>query len=436
MKKIIKLIFGIFLTGLILSGIAYLLNSRYHIFKGHTLGTGEHSVHKEIYYCPMHPGFTSDKPGDCSICGMKLVKKEEAQAIEGGVKSAREICILHNCKMANCQMEITGDIKDCPFCGAHLDGTKEKKILYYRNPMNPEVTSPVPMKDPMGMDYIPVYAEGISPEQGLSISLERQQMIGVKKERVEKRKLSRQILTVGKVAYDPGLYVAQQEYLQALKARERLGQGALIIIKEQSDSLVEASKRKLILLGMNEPGIEELAVRGEPQGGLYLPSQQDKAWIYITIYEYEIGLIKEAQEIDIEAVAFPGEVFKAKIAAITPVLDPMTRSIQVRAELDNPEHKLKPDMFVNVKINVDFGEKLAVSEEAVINTGKRMLVVTANERGSFFSREVRLGRKAEGFYEVLEGLKEGDTVITSGNFLIDSESRLQSAISGEHKHGE
>lgn len=435
MKKI-NAVITVLSVILILSGLAYLLNSRYHIFKGHTLGTADYSGNQEIYYCPMHPGFTSDKPGDCSICGMKLVKKDKARAIEAGVKSAWEICILHNCKMANCQMEITGDIKDCPFCGAHLDGTKDKKILYYRNPMNPEATSPGPMKDAMGMDYVPVYAEGVSPEQGLNISLERQQMIGVKKERVEKRKLTRQILTVGKVAYDPGLYVAQQEYLQALKAKERLGESALTIIKEQSDSLVEASRRKLILLGMNEPGIEELAVRGEPQGGLYLPSKEDRAWVYITIYEYEIGLIKEAQGVEIGAVAFPGEVFKGNIAAITPVLDPMTRSIQVRAELDNPQHKLKPDMFVNVKINVDLGEKLAVSEEAVLNTGKRMLVVTANQRGSFFSREVRLGQKAEGFYEVLEGLKEGDIVITSGNFLIDSESRLQSAITGEHKPGE
>ena len=436
MKKIITLLITILLVVLILSGIAYLLNSRYHIFKGHNLGSATHAEHKQTYYCPMHPGFISDKPGDCAICGMKLVKKEEATAIEAQAKTAQEVCILHNCKMANCQMEITGDVKDCPFCGAHLAKSKERKILYYRNPMNPEATSPAPIKDSMGMDYIPVYEEAQGEEAGVNISLERQQMIGVKKERVEKIKLNHQILTVGKVAYDPVLFVAQEEYIQALKARESISAGALPLIKEQTESLAEASKRKLLLLGMNEQGIETLAKSGKPQGSLYLPLQEKTAWIYITIYEYEIGFIKEGQDVEIEAIAFPGEVFKGKVMAIMPVLDPMTRSVQARAEVDNFEHKLKPDMFVNVKINVDLGEKLAVSEEAVINTGKRTIVVVANERGNFFSREVKLGQKAEGYYEVLEGLREGDIVITSGNFLIDSESRLQSAISGEHRHGQ
>ena len=134
-----------------------MLNQHYHIFKGHTLtGFGsEAKSAKDIYYCPMHPGFTSDKPGNCSICGMNLVKKELLREIEKKARTPEEICVLHNCPMTNCPMKISGDVKSCPFCGAHL--IKEKKILYYRNPMNPQATSPVPMKDQMGMDYIPVY---------------------------------------------------------------------------------------------------------------------------------------------------------------------------------------------------------------------------------------------------------------------------------------
>ncbi len=435
MKKISVLIIVLFIL-VIAAAIGFLLNSRYHVFKGHALATQGARAERDIYYCPMHPGFVSDRPGDCAICGMKLVKKEEAAAIEDKAKTAKEICILHNCKMANCQMEITGDVKDCPFCGAHLTKAKEKKLLYYRNPMNPQATSPVPMKDAMGMDYVPVYEEASGEGSATNISLERQQMIGVKKEEVKKRRLEHTILTVGKVAYDPALYVAQQEYLQAAKARERISESALPLIREQSRSLVEAAKRKLMLLGMNEENIASLAQKGKPQENLYLTFNENTVWVYITIYEYEIGLVKEGQSVDIEAVAFPGEAFKGKVVAITPVLDAMTRSIQLRAEVENQGHKLKPDMFVNAKIHVDLGEKLAVSQEAVIATGKRAIVVVANGRGNFLSKEVTLGQNAEGFYEVLGGLKEGDVVITSGNFLIDSESRLQSAISGEHEHGQ
>jgi multidrug efflux pump subunit AcrA (membrane-fusion protein) len=312
-----------------------------------------------------------------------------------------------------------------------------RKILYYRNPMNPQVTSPVPMKDQMGMDYVPVYEEEAPAEEGaVFISSERQQLIGIKKERVEKRKLIYQILTVGRIAYDPELYVAQEEYLQALKTANATKNSVLASVTEQSNSLLQAAERKLLLLGMSRDQIQELARQGKPEENLYLPISQDKVWVYMTIYEYEMGLIKEGLPVEIDAVAFPGEVFKGKIASITPVLDPQTRSVQVRAEVQNPENKLKPEMFVNVKINVDLGEKLAVPDEAVINTGKRTIVVVSNEQGSFFSRDVKLGQKAEGYYEVLEGLKEGDAVVTSGNFLIDSESRLQSAISGEHKHGQ
>ena len=351
----------------------------------------QHEQHqaKDIYYCPMHPDFTSDKPGSCSICGMTLVKKE-------------------------------------------------KKIIFYRNPMNPEVTSPTPMKDSMGMDYAPVYEdETAGIEAGIYMSQEKQQMIGVKKENVEKRKLTHEILTVGKVAYDPALYVAQEEYLQAQKVKEKISENALPSVKEQTDSLVGASRRKLLLMGMNEQGIMELAKKGKPQENLYLPTDEGTVWVYMTIYEYESGFIKEGLDVEIDSVAFPGEIFKGVIASITPVLDSMTRSIQARTEVRDPDHKLKPEMFVNAKINVDLGEKLAVPEEAVLDTGVRKIVYVVKEGDLLEQRDVALGQKADGFYEVLDGLKEGEAVVISGNFLVDSESKLKSSLKGaEHKHGQ
>ncbi len=391
-KNIFIIVIVMFVAALALS---FILSCRHQLHKGYA-----GSSQKEIYYCPMHPGYTSDKPGDCSICGMKLMKKEVAQEIEKKTKAPG-------------------------------------KILYYRNPMNPEVTSPVPMKDQMGMDYTPVYEEEKEMESsGIHISPERQQFIGVKKEAVQKRKLVKEINTVGRIAYDPELYVAQQEYIEALKAQENTKDSNLTLIKEQMKSLAEAAKRKLLLLGMSKAQIEELSSSSKADSSLYLP-EEDIVWVYITIYEYEVGLVKVGQIIEIDSVAYPGDVFQGEVVSITPVLDPNTRSINVRAKIKNIDNKLKPEMFVNAKIKVEMGEKLAVSEEAVMDTGERRIVFIALADGNFASRKVTLGHKADRYYEVLDGLHEGDLVVTSGNFFIDSESRLKSAISGEsHQHGQ
>ena len=311
----------------------------------------------------------------------------------------------------------------------------KRKALYYRNPMNPEATSPVPMKDSMGMDYVPVYEEEKGAEgAGIYISQEKQQLIGVTKEKIQKRNLIYQIITVGEIAYDPDLYVAQEEYLQALKTVNATQKSVLVSVTEQSNALAAAAEKKLLLLGMGKAQIEQLAKRGKAQENLYLPVDSESIWAYLTVYEYEIGLISEGMPVEIDAVAFPGEVFKGRIIAITPVLNEQTRAIRVRAEIDNLEHKLKPQMFVNARINIDLGKKLAVPEAAVLDTGIRKIVYLTKEGDLFEQREVTLGQKADGFYEVLGGLKEGDTVVTSGNFLVDSESKLKGAISSGEEH--
>jgi len=375
---IILIILGSIIAGFIFSRLVF------------RAASSPESAKNTVYYCPMHPDFTSDKPGSCPICGMTLVKKEKASAKKAG----------------------------------------KNKIIHYRNPMNPEVTSPVPMKDSMGMDYVPVYeGEQAAEEAGIYMSPEKQQMIGVKKDKVEKRNLVYEILTVGKVAYDPDLYVAQEEYLQALKTTEATKNSVLTSVSAQSQSLQDAAEKKLTLLGMTKEQVVELSETGKPQENLYLPLTENTAWVYMTIYEYEIGLIKQGVAVEIEAVAYPGVKFSGKITAITPVLNAQTRSAQARAEIDDAEHKLKPEMFVNAKIKVDLGEKLAVPETAVLDTGMRKIVYLAKEGDTLEAREVTLGQKAAGFYEVLGGLKEGDTVVTSGNFLVDSESKLKGAIS-------
>jgi membrane fusion protein, copper/silver efflux system len=340
------------------------------------------SAAKDIYYCPMHPQETSDKPGECPICHMSLIKR----------------------------------VTEAPAAATSAAG--ERKILYYRNPMNPQVTSPTPMKDEMGMDYIPVYEEPAETQNLFYVSSARQQLIGVQTATVDKRELSGRILTVGRVAYDPDLYVAQEEYLQAAKGGR---DGA---------SLADAAKRKLLLMGMSEKEISGLRSSGKPEEGLYLPGRdQKKVWVYMTIYEYESAFVKEGQPVEVSSSAFPGEVFKGKVVSVAPMLENMTRSLKVRVQVDNPKSRLKLEMYVNVSLDYSLGTRLAVPEQAVMNTGTRTYVFKVQEPGHFKPCDVRLGSKAGGYYEVLSGLSQGDEIVTSGNFLLDSESKLNAALS-------
>jgi membrane fusion protein, copper/silver efflux system len=294
----------------------------------------------------------------------------------------------------------------------------EKKIMFYRNPMNPEVTSPVPMKDSMGMDYVPVYSGGEKEktnEPGVYINPEKQQLIGIKQAVVDKRRLIDRINTVGNVAYDTDLYVAQQEYLEILK------------LNQADSNLLAASERKLYLLGMSQEQIKQLAEQGKPQENLYLPGNGDRVWIYLSIHEYQIGLVHQGQGINVKTAAAPGETFQGKISAISPVLDPNTRAVQVRAEVSNPGHRLKPQMFVDVSIDIDLGVRLAVPVTAVVYTGERNVVYVAGQEGYFTAREIKVGAKTENYYEILSGLTEGEKVVSAGNFFVDSESNLKAA---------
>jgi len=298
---------------------------------------------------------------------------------------------------------------------------EEKKVLFYRNPMNPAITSPVFMKDSMGMDYIPVYEKETTTakEEGASavvISPEKQQMIGVKTMPVKVMNLTKVVRASGKIAYDPDLYNAQNEYLQSVAAG--------------SDELIESARSRLRLLGMSEEQIAALEKSQQPETNLYLPGEGEAVWAYISVYEYEIALIKAGDAVEIEAVAYPGEKFTGRIASLYPVLDPATRTNQVRVVVPNPDNKLKPGMFANASIKVALGAKLAAPESAILDTGLRKIVYLVKADNVFESREVNLGQRAGDYYEVLSGLKAGDVVVTSGNFLVDSESKLKAPSQG------
>lgn len=404
--------------------------------------TGDEGSHgKAIYYCPMHPTYTSDKPGDCPICNMKLVKKgmepepdrkvkddgHEGHKATGPTlaeeKTLEEVCIEHKCTMNDCPMNVTTGLKPgeriiCPICGEVISTASGKVV---------EIS-----KQPAGEDR----SRAVGPT--VTISAEKQQLIGVKTEPVARKALTKVIRASGKIAYDPELVVTQEEFIQALKNEDNIKDSPLQDVADRAKSLTNAARNKLKLLGMSDSQITGLETTRKPQTGLYLPGSGENVWAYISIYEYEIGLVKSGSSAEIEVTAYPGEIFVGKVASINPVLDPISRTNQVRVEIANPGDKLKPEMFVSARIKSDIGEKLAVPEDAVLDTGLRKIVYLSKPGDLLESREIKTGRKAEGYYEVIEGLDEGDIVVTSGNFLIDSESRMKSAVAGEagHQHGQ
>lgn len=363
-----------------------------------------------------------------------------------------------------------------------------KKILYYQAPMDPTYIRNEPGKSPMGMDLIPVY-EGENDDTAGTVSIDPVtiQTIGVKTAVIERTTLEKTIRTIGRIDYDekrvtkvhskvdgwieklyvdftgkkvkedeilleiysPMLVSAEEEYLLALKNKDK--------IKTIGDgSLAELSKERLKLWGVPPHQIKELEETGKimrtlhihspasgiviekpvtegmyvkPATSLYTIADISSVWVYVDIYEYEIPLVKVGQSVEMILEAYPGEVFTGEVTFIYPFMEAESRTNKVRLEFKNPTGKLKPDMYASVTIASVIGRNLlAVPTEAVIRSGQRNVVIIDKGDGKFSAVEVILGSEAEGYFEVSSGLTEGARVVTSAQFLIDSESKLKEAI--------
>lgn len=262
--------------------------------------------------------------------------------------------------------------------------------------------------------------------------------------------------------YSPELVSTQEEYLLALKARRDWSKSPFSEVSEAGNLLADSARRRLKLWDISDEQIQALEESGQPRKALTLASPYtgyvleksvtrgqfveagmtlfkiadlSVVWLIADIYEYELPAIRLGQHAVIQMGIYPGDVFRGKAIYIYPYLDPQTRTAKVRFEFANPKGRLKPEMFGNVEIQADLGVRLAVPEGAVIDTGVRKVVIVDRGTGYFEPREVRLGAKAADFFEIIDGLEEGERVVTSANFLIDSESKLKEAVGGMgHAH--
>ena len=257
--------------------------------------------------------------------------------------------------------------------------------------------------------------------------------------------------------YSPDLVQTQEEYLLALKNRKQLGESPFGDAVNFSESLVQSAKRRLQLWDVTDAQIKELEARGTPSRTMTLyapasgfvmqrnafPKQRimpdtelyqladlSNIWIVADIYEFEAADVKLGQLATVTPSSYPGRTFRGKITYIYPQVDNTTRTLKVRIELSNKDFLLKPNMYAEVTLNINYGSRLVVPQEAVLDSGSEQLVYVALADGYFEPRKIQIGAKVNDKYVVLNGLKAGELIVTSGNFLIDSESKLKSATSG------
>ena len=375
---------------------------------------------------------------------------------------------------------------------------EDKKALFYRNPMNPAITSPVPAKDQMGMDYIPVYADDESfsgPAGTVRINPVLVQKIGVRTGMAMERSMSKLIKTPARVAfneetltmihskfngwaaqilvgktgervkkgqtlltiYSPELVSTQEEYLLAIANARVLAQSSMQEIREDAKRLVSATRKRLAYFDIPEKVIRQLEQTGvvkrelpidspftgtvinigvegghylTPKTELYRIADLSQVWVYANVFEIDLPWIRSGDMAMIEVASQPGKQFMGTIDYVYPYEEGNTRTVKVRLVFANDDGQLRPGMFADITIHAGKRDKvLAVPSEAIVRSGTKQQVFVVTGPGVFEPREVVTGLEADGYTEIIKGLMQHASVVTSAQFLIDSESKLKEATS-------
>lgn len=398
------------------------------------LGCGKAPQEALKYHCPMHPDYVSDEPGDCPICGMRLVPIES-------VKKAEE-----------------------------TPGPAQ--------PPGPTVPGMAPVEMDDQAARLSGVQTAVAERRALSRSTRAVGLVTADESRVRHVHTKTSgwierlyVTSTGQVVrrgqplltiYSPELLASQEEYVRAREAAERFSSSQLPEVRRGGEDLLAASRRRLELLDVPRSLIEQLERTGKPQRTvtLYSPASGyvtgkeifegmevgpgmdlltvtdlSRVWVEADFYEYESRAVRVGQTVSLHLPNDPASARTGRVSFIYPFLDPESRTVKVRIELSNPGLRLKPGMYVDVTPELAAAEGVVIPDSAVIDTGVRQIVFVKTPTG-FEPRQVQVGSRAEGQAMLLAGLDAGESVATRANFLLDSESRLRAAVAGMNGHQE
>ena len=378
---------------------------------------------EESYYtCPMHPSVRTDRPGACPVCGMALVKKTTEKEMSRSEHSSLGAVTMSTSQQVLANVSTT--IAEWRKLRKEIRAVGK---IDYAEPNFRHISTRFPGR----LEHLYLTYTGQKVKKGDPVA----------------------------DVYSPEVISAQQEFLLALDSYNESKdiQGTT---SSGAAALLEQSREKLVRWGITETQIDELqkskrvkelftihspitgtvlkksvdpqhyAATGED---MYDVADLSSVWLYADMYEYELKGLKIGQAVEATSNAYPGEVFRGKVTFISPTIEASSRTVRVRAEFDNPHEKLKPEMFVNAAIKIELQASVVVPVTAVLSTGNRQVVWVQKSERVFEPRVVTLGDRAGEFYQVLSGLEEGDTIVSSGGYLIDSESQLETAMTSGHE---
>jgi membrane fusion protein, copper/silver efflux system len=383
---------------------------------------------KELWTCSMHPDIVRDKPGNCPLCGMQLIKKHDAAPVSGAGagNDARQPVMTGHITLSPTQ-RVMANVATTEAAEETLDKEiNAAGIVQYDQSRQAKVTAWVAGR----IDRLLPGSTGSTVTRGMAVA----------------------------EIYSPDLYTAQQEYLLALRSREQLKGSSFQSIVENGDLLVSSARQRLRLLGVSEGQIAQLGKTGKAsvnlavftpfsgvviekmvQQGQYVNAGDalfsivdlSKVWVEAEVYENDFTSVHKGQPVDIISRAYASKTFNGKISLVYPFLDPKTRTVRVRVELRNPDQLLKPEMFVSATIRVPLKPEIVVPVTALVDTGTSHVLWVESSPGMFEPRKVEAGQRTKDKVQVLSGLRRGEKVVVSGAYLIDSESRLRGTPAGE-----
>ncbi len=405
----------------------------YRAIKAGAAASSSKGERKVLYWVdPMHPAYKSDKPGIAPDCGMKL---EPVYAAGGGGAAANRG-----------QAPVGGDISAMPVGTVEITPEKQQLIgVKYGEVGRSGGSRTIRAVGKVAFDETRIQHVHTKVDGWIG-----QVFVDYTGQLVKK---GQPLITV----YSPDMLASQRELLLAAKARDMMKGNPLPSAFDQSESLFQAARRRLELWDLSDAQIDQVLKSGKPiknvtlyspisgyvtdrkafpqlkvmpDTDLYTIVDLNRVWIMADLYEYEAPNIHVGETARVTLDAVPGRAFTARINYIQPQVDPMTRTLKVRLDMDNPRLVLKPDMYANVEFRVNLPVQLTVPADAVLDAGERKTVFVDRGNGFFEPRQVKTGERNGNRIQILSGLEGGERIVTSGNFLIDSESQMKAAASG------